>query len=454
MAELIAAIATGLVPSGVGIVRLSGAGAVQTAGHVFHPLSGKALAEYPDRQMAYGAVVDREGREIDRGLAFCSRAPHSYTGEDTAEIQCHGSPMALTMVLEALFATGARQAGPGEFTKRAFLNGKLDLTQAEAVIDLIDAETPVAARCAAGQLEGALSRRVEEIYQGLVDLLAHFHAVLDYPDEDIDPFREELIERTLGDGLTALEELLHTYEQGRQITYGVPCAIIGRPNAGKSSFLNALLGYERAIVTDIPGTTRDTIEARATLGGVLLRLVDTAGLRETQDPVEKLGVARSRAAVEEARLVFLLVDGSQPLTAEDEEAMRLAERAPCCVVIRNKADLPQAASQAALGARFSHICTVSAMTGAGMDQVRQAVAECFPAGEGGQALLTNPRQLEAAGRAKESLLRAGESLGAGYPPDLVLADVEEALAALGELTGRTVREDITDRIFQRFCVGK
>ena len=454
MAELIAAIATGLVPCGVGIVRLSGPGAVLAAEQVFHPRGGKALGEYPERRMVYGEIHDREGRVIDQGLAFCSRAPHSYTGEETAEIQCHGSPMALTMVLEALFAHGARQAGPGEFTKRAFLNGKLDLTQAEAVIDLIDAETPAAARCAAGQLEGALSRRVEAVYQGLVDLLAHFHAVLDYPDEDIDPFRQELIEGTLEVSLRALEALLETYERGRQMTYGVPCAIIGRPNAGKSSFLNALVGYERAIVTDIPGTTRDTVEARATLGGVLLRLVDTAGLRKTQDPVEKLGVERSRAAVAEAQLVFLLIDGAQPVTAEDEEAMALAETAPYCVVIFNKADLPQSGCQGALSSRFAHICTVSAITGDGMDTVRQTVAELFPAGEERQVPLTNPRQFEAAGRARESLLQAKESLGAGYPPDLVLADVEAALAALGELTGRTVKEDITDRIFQRFCVGK
>lgn len=454
MAELIAAIATGRIPSGVGIVRLSGEGAVQAAEQVFTPLGGRTLGSYPDRQLAYGAVHDRDGREIDQGLAFCSRAPRSYTGEETAEIQCHGSPMALTMVLEALFAAGARQAGPGEFTKRAFLNGKLDLTQAEAVIDLIDAETPAAVKCAADQLEGALSRRVEAVYQELVDLLAHFHAVLDYPDEDIDPFREELITATLGKSLRDLEELLASYDRGRQLTYGVPCAIIGRPNAGKSSFLNALLGYERAIVTPIPGTTRDTIEARATLGGVLLRLVDTAGLRETQDLVEQLGVARSRSAVEEARLVFLLIDGSQPLTKEDGEAMALAEGAPCCLVIRNKADLPQVVSEEVLGERFSHVCTVSAATGSGMDQVSRMVAELFPAEEGRRGLLTNPRQCEAAGRARESLLRAGDSLAAGYPPDLVLADVEEALAALGELTGRTVREDITDRIFQRFCVGK
>lgn len=453
MAELIAAIATGMVPSGVGIVRLSGPGAVAAASQVFRPAGKTPLADCPDRQLLYGVIHDKTGQTIDQGLAFCSRAPHSYTGEETAELQCHGSPMVLTMVLEALFAAGARQAGPGEFTRRAFLNGKLDLTQAEAVIDLIDAETPAAARCAAGQLEGALSRQVEAVYQDLTDLLAHFHAVLDYPDEDIDPFREELITQTLDRGLAQLDKLLATYDRGRQLTYGVPCAIIGRPNAGKSSFLNALLGYERAIVTDIPGTTRDTVEARATLGGVLLRLVDTAGLRRTQDPVEQLGVARSKAAAAAAQLVFLILDGSQALTAEDREAMALAQAAPLCVVIVNKSDLPQAAGLDELEP-FPYRCAVSARTGDGMAQVSDTVAKLFPTGEGRQVLLTNPRQAEAAGRAKQNLMQAQTSLASGFPPDLVLSDVEEALAALGELTGRTVREDITHRIFERFCVGK
>ena len=255
MSDLIAAIATPPGRGGVGILRLSGPGAAETAGQVFRPAGKTALADAPDRQLLYGQMVDGGGRILDSGLAFVSRAPHSYTGEDTAELQCHGSPMVLSLLLEAVTARGARLAGPGEFTRRAFLNGKLDLTRAEGVIDLIDAETPAAARQAANQLSGALFRRAETIYSALVDLSAHFHAVLDYPDEDLDPFRVETMAQVLRDQADALEKLSATQRRGLAVKNGVLCAIVGRPNAGKSSLLNALAGYQRAIVTDIPGTT-------------------------------------------------------------------------------------------------------------------------------------------------------------------------------------------------------
>lgn len=456
MKDLIAAISTPLAPGGVGILRLSGEGAIAAAEAVFAPRAGRALSACGDRRLIYGAVHDREGNRIDTALATVSRAPHSYTGEDTAELHCHGSPMVLTLALQALFAAGARQALPGEFTKRAFLNGKLDLAQSEAVIDLIHAETPAAVYNAAGQLGGALSERVEGIYSGLLDVMAHFHAVLDYPDEDIDPFRAADIIDALAGARSGLDSLLATCARGRHLTAGVPCAIVGRPNAGKSSLLNALLGYDRAIVTDIPGTTRDTIEARATLGGVLLRLIDTAGLRDAGDAVERMGVERSRAAVAEAELVLLVIDGAQPLTPEDGEAMELAAGAPHCICIVNKSDLPLAADIGALRARFPYLCVVSTLTREGLQALEDAVAALFPSGDAADygALLTNARQASAAERARESVAAAAESLAAGYPPDAVLVDVEEALSALGELTGKTVREDITARIFERFCVGK
>lgn len=456
MSDLIAAIATAPGTGGVGILRLSGPGAARAAAQVFRPAGKTALTDAPDRQLLYGQVLDQDGRTIDTGLAFVSRAPHSYTGEDTAELQCHGSPVVLSLALEALFAAGARQARAGEFTQRAFLNGKLDLTQAEAVIDLIDAETPAAAYQAAGTLGGTLSRRVAAIYDGLVDLSAHFHAVLDYPDEDIDPFRAATIRAALDQALGETAALLATYDRGKQLTTGVPTAILGKPNAGKSSLLNALVGYDRAIVTQAPGTTRDTIEAKASVGGVLLNLTDTAGLRQTGDEAERLGVARSRAAAEGAQLVLLVLDGSGPLTPEDREAMALAKEAPACICLVNKADLPQALDLEDLRKTFPHLCPVSAREGTGLEALGPLVASLFPAGAGGagEALLTNARQAEAVTRARESLDRAGLGLEDGLPPDLLLSDVEEALEALGEVTGTTVREDITARIFQRFCVGK
>ena len=458
MSEPIAAIATPPVPSAIGIVRVSGEGAIEAASAVFRAASGRPLAACESRRLVYGTLLGPDGAPIDQVLATLSRAPHSYTGEDTAELQCHGSPAVLAMALEALFAQGVRQAGPGEFTKRAFLNGKLDLTQAEAaaVADLLEAETPAAVRQAAGQLSGALSRRVAALYDGLVDLMAHFHAVLDYPDEDIDPFRADTIREGLDAAHTGLEALLRTYDRGRYIAGGVPCVLIGRPNAGKSSLLNALVGYDRAIVTDVPGTTRDTVEARCRLGGVVLRLIDTAGLRETDDAVERIGVERSRAALAGAALALLVLDGSASLTPEDEAAMAQAARAPRVICLINKSDRPLAFAPEELRSRFPHLCVVSAATGAGLDALGETVAALFPAGgaESAGELLTNARQADAARRALEAVTRASESLEAGITPDALLTDAEEALAALGELTGASVREDVTARIFERFCVGK
>lgn len=340
MSQLIAAISTPPGPGGVGILRLSGPGAIGAASQAFRPRGKVPLAQAPDRQLLYGAVLDRDGRTIDTGLAFVSRAPHSYTGEETAELQCHGSPMVLSLALEALYAAGARPARPGEFTQRAFLNGKLDLTQAEAVIDLIDAESPSAARQAAGQLTGALSRRIEGIYSALTDTMAHFCAVLDYPDEDLDPFQTEALGRDLQAQASALQALLATGRRGQMLAQGITCALIGRPNAGKSSLLNALAGYERAIVTHLPGTTRDTIEVKVELAGRPFRLVDTAGLRDSDDPIEQLGVDRSRQAMAQADLLLMVCDGTQPLDPQDQALLNQALAQADTILAVNKGDLP------------------------------------------------------------------------------------------------------------------
>ena len=456
MPDTIAAIATAPERSAIGIIRLSGPEAVRAASAVFRPAGGGRLEERGERRLVYGGVYDREGNLIDQGLATWSRGPGSYTGEDTAELQCHGSPAVLALALEALFAQGARQALPGEFTRRAFLNGKLDLTEAEAVADLIDAESAAAVRSAAGQLSGALSRRVAGVYDSLAGLLAHFCAVLDYPDEDIDPFGAETIRTVLAGAEGELTALLESYQRGRSLKGGIPCAIVGRPNAGKSSLLNALVGYDRAIVTAIPGTTRDTVEERCQLGSVNLRLIDTAGLRETADAVEQLGVARSREALRQAELALLVVDGSASLGPEDTAAMAEAETCPRVLCAVNKSDLPLAVDLEALRRRFPHLAVVSAARGDGLAELERLVEELFPSGRDGAPgeLLTNARQADAARRALEALRGARQAQENGMPPDAVLTDVEGALAALGELTGRSVTEDVTDQIFRRFCVGK
>ncbi len=452
MSDTIAAIATAAVPAAIGILRLSGPEAISVVDRVFTPAHGGPMAGRPDRTLVLGELRDGTGAVIDHCLATVSRGPHSYTGEDTAELQCHGSPAALALGLEALFRAGARQAQAGEFTRRAFLSGRLDLTRTEAVADLIHAGSAAAVRQAAGQLGGALAVRIEEIYDGLTDLMAHFHAVLDYPDEEIEPFQAAEIGDALRLAGGRLDRLAATYRRGRALVEGVPCAIIGRPNAGKSTLFNALLGYDRAIVTPIAGTTRDTVEERVELGGVLLRLMDTAGLRSAGDQVERLGVERSRAAVERAELALVVVDGSGPRTGEDEEALALGRKAPHCIVVENKADLAGEADRTDGPDRVR----LSALTGEGLDRLEAAIGALFPEDPGLRpgSLLTNARQAEAASRARQAVNRAAQALAAGMPPDAVLTDVEEALTALGELTGRVVREDVTARIFERFCVGK
>ena len=454
--DTIAAVATPAGPGAIGILRLSGPRAADIAAAVFRPLGKKGLLDRPVRTLVYGDLLDREGQVIDRVLCTYSRGPESYTGEDTAELHCHGSPMVLTLGLEALFAQGARQAGPGEFTQRAFLNGRLDLAQAEAVADLLDAQSREGARHAAGQLSGALSRRIQAIYSALVDVMAHFHAVLDYPDEDIDPFTQEQLSRDLAAQEGALERLLATYQRGRRLNLGIRCALVGRPNAGKSSLLNALVGYDRAIVTDIPGTTRDTVEENVELGGVPLRLIDTAGLRKSDDPIEQMGVERSRAAMEEAELILVLVDRSAPVTEEDGDLLDQARALAPTILVRTKGDLPAAQDPFVNLETLPPVATVSTRTGEGLDDLARAVAELFPKETGcayGE-LLTNARQAQAAQRALEGVRRAKDALELGVTPDALLTDVEEALSALGELTGQSVREDVTARIFQRFCVGK
>lgn len=452
MSDTIAAVSTGMQVSAIGILRLSGDKTINIVDKLFIPRSGKKMSESEDRKLVFGSLCDLDGQTLDICLCTISRAPHSYTGENTAEIQCHGSPAVLRAALDAVFALGARQALPGEFTKRAFLNGRMDLTSAEAVADIIDAETAEAAKNAAGQLGGAIGRRIDKIYDFLTDLSSHYHAVLDYPDEDIEDFTLVAYKAELHAAIVELKRLADSYSGGKLLHGGIPAAIIGRPNAGKSSLLNAVLGYDRAIVTNIPGTTRDTIEEKLRLGGVLLRLTDTAGLRETDDEIERLGVMRSHEAMENAELVIAVIDGSGEVTAEDEEIIRCAEKAPHAVVAVSKSDLGKIA---VLPETTLPVVELSSMTGEGLEKLAEVIKTLFPmpdapAGE----ILTNARQAEAVDRALAALTAAYDALLQGCTPDIVLTEAEGAMSALGELSGKTVREDVTNRIFERFCVGK
>ena len=458
MSDTIAAIATGGGISAIGIVRISGNNALTASDNIFRASSGIRLNDAKDRHMYYGELVSAfdDNTLIDLCLCTVSRGPSSYTGEDTVEFHCHGSPVVLCEVLEMLFANGVRQALPGEFTKRAFLNGRLDLTQAEAVIDLIESETPDAARNAAGQLRGMIGIKMEDVYKRLLDIIAHFHVVVDYPDEDIDDFKISDYLKQLRDIESDLHQMLKTHERGKVLRSGIKTAIIGRPNTGKSSLLNVLLGYDRAIVTEIAGTTRDTVEEKVQIGNILLRLIDTAGLRKTEETVEKLGIERTLAAINDARLVILVLDGSEQLKREDLDALLSIPPDTPKIVVINKSDLPFVLEVAELDKLGVKYCRMSALSGEGLDSLVTEIHKMFP--EFGSSpsgeLITNIRQADAIYRAAESLNLAKTALTDSVTPDAVLMDIEAAISAIGEVTGKTIREDIISRIFERFCVGK
>ena len=453
MSDIIAAVSTGNQVSAIGIIRLTGDGCAEVAGKVFTLNNKKSLCEAPDKKLCLGLLHDKQGRVIDNCCAIYSRGPYSYTGEDTVEFHCHGSPAVLAAGLEALYIAGARPAKRGEFTKRAFLNGKLDLTQAEAVIDLIESDTPEAAANAAGQVGGVLQKKLAPIYDDLTNLCSHFHAVLDYPDEDIEDFGLEAYEGALRQDAKSLYTLLNSYGQGRILRQGVAAAIVGKPNVGKSSLLNAMAGFDRVIVTDIPGTTRDTVEETVMLGSTRLRLIDTAGIRDTADTVEAIGVERSKQAMENADLVIFVCDGSKPLDEEDEAIIDLCLEHRNAIALINKSDLGSSIQPGELP--FMAVIYVCAKTGEGLDQLAGMVDAMFE-GESpcDGSILTNARQYDAIRRAHDAMNSALKALKLGLTPDAVLTDVECAMEAMGEVTGATVREDITARIFERFCVGK
>jgi tRNA modification GTPase len=430
---------------------MTGDGVFAALDRVFTAKNGKSSEEFPNRKLVLGHLRAADGTVLDEVLATVSRAPHSYTGEDTAELQCHGSPAVLAAGLEALFRAGARQAQPGEFTKRAFLNGCLDLSQAEAVIDLIEAQSVEAAANAVGQLSGALGKKIDPIYDKITDILAHFHAVLDYPDEDIEDFRMAEFRGILAGCRRELQDLEASYGRGQVLKNGIAAVILGSPNAGKSSLLNALAGFERVIVTDVPGTTRDTVEQTLRLGKHLVRLTDTAGIRDTDDKIEEMGVRRSLEAARQAHLALFVCDGSRPLAAEDLQAMEEAKKAPVSIGVINKADLPAVVENLPM----EHVVTVSALTGEGVTELEALANRLL--GDNVSAdgcVLTNARQVSCVAKAGQALDAVLASMDLGFTPDAVLVDAEEALQQLGLVTGRSMQEEVVGRIFERFCVGK
>jgi tRNA modification GTPase len=469
--DTIAAIATPLGEGGLAVIRLSGPQALGIADRCFVP-AGRGSSKpssAPTHTIHYGRIV-RGGCTVDEVLVAVLRAPRTFTREDVVEITCHGGILPAKTVLDAVLEGGARLAQPGEFTRRAFLNGRIDLAQAEAVVDLIHSRTELALRAANEQLAGKLSERIHRLREGLLKALAHVEAHIDFPDEDIAPeSREQLLDR-LERGVAFMEDLLRTAGEGQILRSGIRVAIIGRPNAGKSSLLNQLLGHDRAIVSSIPGTTRDTIEETANIRGLPVVFVDTAGLRDARGEIEKEGVRRSRRTLEEAELLLHIFDVSEPLTAEDEK--HLAEfQGKKRILVRNKTDLPPRLELPRMAGRDVSttparaednppcvpIVDVSCLTGEGMERLKDAIKELVWSGEIKAEMLevmVNSRHQDALNRARASTLRAIELLRASQPLELTAMELRIAVNAVGEIIGKTTTEDLLDMIFSQFCIGK
>ncbi len=460
----IAAISTPQGRGGIAVIRISGPEAFAVADRVFQRLGKGTLGELAGGRIVYGHFFS-DGRMIDDGMAAVFHAPHSFTGEDTVELNCHGGLLLTQTLLGAVFAAGAEPAGPGEFTRRAFLSGKLSLTQAEAIGNLIDAESREKIFLSASQAGGALSQRIRVLYDRLRGLVASAYASIDFPDEDLAELTPEEMRETLRELQTDLQRLCDSYRAGRAISEGIPTVLAGRPNTGKSSLLNLLMGKERAIVSDRPGTTRDTIEETVSLGRVLLRLCDTAGLRETGDDIERLGVARAEQKLREASLVLAVFDASQPCEEADLAFLSLLQarqkEAPECVVlpILNKSDLPahpHAPDPEAAGLGKPVVLSAAQDDGSGLAALSRRVEELFMAGlpDQSEAIVTSARQHAALQKAQEALACAADALDRGLGTDLAGLDLEQALAALGESDGLQVSEEVVNEIFSHFCVGK
>lgn len=450
----IAAISTAQGESGIGVIRVSGDEAIEICDRVFKAVSGKKLSEMKGYSAAFGHIY-KENEAIDECVATVFRNPKSYTGEDVVELSCHGGIYITRETLRAVLEQGASPAQAGEFTKRAFLNGKLDLTEAEAVIDIISAKSKNAARAALYAKDGALWKRTEAIKNKLVTTAAHLSAWVDYPEEDIEEVTEESLRRVFSESIEELDRLLKTYDAGQTVKEGIDTVIAGKPNTGKSTLMNLLAGHDRSIVTDIPGTTRDIIVETVLVGGIMLRLSDTAGIRDTGDAVEKIGVELAKNRLENCGLVLAVFDDSKPL---DENDLSLLEKldAENTIAIINKTDLESKLDSSPIENKLNDVIRISAKNGDGYTELEKAVArlagtENFNPSEG---ILANERQRTAVINAKQSLQNALDALNMGLTFDAAEVDLENAIESVCELTGERVSEVVVDKVFHNFCVGK
>jgi tRNA modification GTPase len=453
--DTIAAIATPLGEGGLAVVRVSGTEALAIADRCFVPAGHSTVrpSTAPTHTLHFGHVV-RDGRNIDEVLLSVMRSPRTFTREDVIEITCHGGLLPAKVVLDTLLANGARLAQPGEFTRRAFLNGRIDLAQAEAVADLIHSRTELALRAANEQLAGKLSRRINDLRDQMLQTLAHVEAHIDFPDEDIAPETCQQLAARLDRGVAFMDELLRTAGEGRILRRGIRAAIVGRPNAGKSSLLNQLLGLDRAIVSAIPGTTRDTIEETANIRGLPVVFIDTAGLRQGRDEIEMEGIRRSRQSLEQADFILHVLDASEPLTGADEQFLG-ESAAKKRILVRNKTDLPP---RLELPSRVNgSVIEVSCLTGQGIEALKDAIKELAWSGEIKAEMLEvmiNSRHQEALIRARTATIRTLQSLRSDQTLELVALDLRIAVNAVGEIVGKTTTEDLLDLIFSQFCIGK
>ncbi|MDQ0203325.1 tRNA uridine-5-carboxymethylaminomethyl(34) synthesis GTPase MnmE [Pectinatus haikarae] len=458
--DTIAAIATPLGEGGIGIIRVSGINSIETVDRIFAAINKRALADRHSHRAVYGKIIDPKTKDIiDEAICIIMRGPHSYTKEDIVEIQCHGGMLPLRRILSLLIEIGEiRLAAPGEFTKRAFLNGRIDLAQAQAVMDIIKAKTDASLKVASGHLSGCFSSHIRQIRDPLLEMIAHYEAAIDFPEEEVDEIDNIQVMEKIGEIKDKINVMLASANTGRILSEGLVTAIVGKPNVGKSSLLNRLLHSERAIVTDVPGTTRDSIEEYADMEGIPLKIIDTAGIRHTEDKVEKIGVDRARSYIEKADLILALFDGTRPIEDDDRKIIKLIEEKNVVIVI-NKNDLEQSLDERWIRKQCSgsEIAHISAVSDNGIKELTEVIKKKVYAGnvvynEG--ELVNNVRQSEALKKAERHLSDAIKSLDNDIPEDLVVIDLRSAWERLGDIIGDTASEDIIDEIFSRFCIGK